>query len=195
VLISLISACGILGTRHPEMHGRVMHEVLDKPLPHTIVVALWKGKEIKNNTEKEICYHVEATKSDDKGYFSIPEWREPSHYENLKDKAVQMVAFRRYYRTSELTSERMKVKNNIYYLTKPRHIENEEKARDDRLRYLQQLIGKTSCDLKGESRTNLRPLFSEIIEEAELIAVTEKDRKVVEKLKGWLSFVSTPQEN
>lgn len=198
-LISLIAlilnACGLLGTHYPEMHGRVMHEVYDKPLSHTVVVALWKGKEVQNNLEKEVCYHVETSTSDDKGYFSFAEWREPSSYGHLKDKAIHVFAFRRYYRTSELTSEILKHKNNIYYLTKPRPIDDEIKAREDRLKYLQLLVGKTTCDLKGESRTNLRTFFSEIIEEAELIAVSDKDRQVVEKLKSWLSYVSKPDES
>ena len=50
-LLSLfISACGVLGTKYPEMHGRVLHEIHDKPIPHTLVVALWKGKEVKDNS-------------------------------------------------------------------------------------------------------------------------------------------------
>lgn len=195
ILVLIVSACGLLGSRYPEMHGRVLHEIHDKALSNTVVVALWKGKEKADDSVKEICYHVESTKSDDKGFFSIPEWREPSSFSHLKDKSIQVYAFRRYYRTSELTSEIITPKNYIYYLAKPRHIENENKAREDRLRYLQQLVGKTTCDLKGESRVNLRPLFIEVIEEAELIAVSEKDRQVVEKLKGWLTYVSSDEEH
>ena len=195
VLVALtLSACGMLGSRYPEMHGRVLHEIHDKALSNTVVVALWKGKEKKDNAEKEICYHVESTKSDDKGFFSIPEWREPSSYGHLKDKTIHVFAFRRYYRTSELTSELITKKNYIYYLAKPRHIEDEKKAREARLRYLQQLVGKTTCDLKGESRANLRPLFIEVIEEAELIAVSEKDRQAVEKLKSWLGYISIEED-
>jgi hypothetical protein len=195
VLALIMSACGLLGSRYSEMHGRVIHEIHDKPLSNTVVVALWKGKEKNNDSEKEICYHVESTKSDDKGFFSIPEWREPSSFSQLKDKSIHVFAFRRYYRTSELTSQIITPKNYIYYLAKPRHIENENKAREARLRYLQLLVGKTTCDLKGESRSNLRPLFIEVIEEAELIAVSDKDRQVVEKLKGWLTYVSSEEDN
>ena len=195
ILLALtLNACGVFGTRHPEMHGRVLHEIHDKALSHAVVVALWKGREKNDDAEKEICYHVESTISDDKGFFSIPEWREPGNFGHLKDKSIHVFAFRRYYRTSELTSEKFTPRNYNYYLAKPRHIEDETKAREDRLRYLQLLVGKTGCDLQGESRANLRPLNIDIIEEAELIAVTENDRQAVEKLKGWLQFVSIEEE-
>ena len=190
-----MSACGIMGKRYPEMHGRVLHEIHDKTLSHAVVVALWKGKEKSGDAQKEICYHVESTRSDDKGFFAIPEWREPREFGHLQEKSVHVFAFRRYYRTSELTSEIITPKNYNYYLAKPRHIDDENKAREARLSYLQQLVGKTGCDLKGESRANLRPLYVEIIEEAELIAVSEKDRQVVEKLKGWLQFVSIEEDH
>ena len=105
LIISAVSACGILGKKYPEMHGRVLHEIHDKPLSHTVIVALWKGIQEKNDSKKSICYHVEFTVSDDKGFFSIPDWREPGSYRSLKNKTVHVFAFRRYYRTSELTSE------------------------------------------------------------------------------------------
>lgn len=195
LVASVISACGMLGKRYPEMHGRVLHEIHDKPLSHTVVVALWKGKQTKNNAEQEICYHVESTVSDDTGFFSIPDWREPGSYKQLKDKAVYVYAYHKYYRTSELTSQLVTKKNFIYYLAKPRPIEDENKARRARLNYLQQLVGKTMCDLDGESKSNLEPLFSKVIEEAEQIAVSERDRQVVEKLKGWLDYISKPEDS
>jgi len=83
-----IGSCGILGTKHPQMHGRVLHEIHDKPIPDTIVVALWRGTEGSGNNEKTVCYHVESTQTDDKGFFTIPEWREPGSYESLKNSYV-----------------------------------------------------------------------------------------------------------
>ena len=183
----------MLGKRYEELNGRVLHEIHDKPLSHTVVVALWNGTESTDNSEKEICYHVETTTSDDKGYFYIPEWREPGSFRHLKNRVVHVYAFHKHYRTSELTSSLITKKNYIYYLAKPRRIEDENKARIARLRYLQQLVGKTTCDLKGKSRSNLEPLYKKIIEEAEEIAVTDIDRQVVQKLKGWLEFVKVEE--
>ena len=180
-----MSACGLLGTRYEQLNGRILHEIHDKPLSHTVVVALWKGTETSNNVDKQVCYHVESTLSDDKGHFFIPDWREPGSFRHLKNK---------HYRTSELTSHLITKKNYLYYLAKPRKIEDENKARIARLSYLQQLVGKTTCDLKGPSRANLQPLFRKIIEEAESIAVTDVDRKVVQKLKGWLAFVKVEEK-
>ena len=194
LVLFAISACGLLGTRHPEMHGRILHEVHDKPLAHTEVVALWKGTEQQDKTEKRICYHVESATADDKGFVSIPEWREPNTYKSLKNKTIEVYAFRKYYRTSELTNQVLTDKNFNYYLAKPRHIENKNKAREARLRYLQLLLGKTTCDLKGESRKNLQPLFIAIIKEASGLAVTKKDKAVVKKLKGWLQFISAEEK-
>jgi len=191
LVLFTMAGCGILGKRYDEMHGRVLHEILDKPLANSIVVALWKGTEKTSESEKEVCYHVETTTTDEKGFFSFPDWREPSNFKNLKNKAIHVFAYRKYYRTSELTSELITQKNYIYYLAKPREMEDETLAREDRLRYLQLLVGKTTCDLEGESHKNLAPLFKDVIEEAEQIAVTEKDRQIVGKLKSWLAYISS----
>lgn len=192
-LLISVSACGVLGKRHPEMHGRVIHEVHDKPLSHTTLVALWKGEQQGGSDKKTICYHVEYTVSDENGFFTIPEWREPGEFKNLKNKTIHVYGYRKRYRTSELTSEIITPKNYIYYLAKPRKIDDEKKAREARLRYLQLLIGKTTCDLKGESRVNLKPMYTAIVAEAESLVVTDQDRQTVQKLKSWLSFV-TPVE-
>ncbi len=184
----------MLGTTYPEMHGRVLHEIHDAPLPHTMVVALWKGNLGNPGEGKTICYHVENTTSDDKGFFIIPDWREPSQFEDLNDRNVHVYAYRKRYRTSELTKEIITPKNYNYYLSKPRDMDDEDQARKDRLRYLQQLVGDTICDLKGDSRANLIPMYTAIVEEAEELAVTEQDQQVVQKLKSWLSFVTLPEE-
>ena len=195
LLVTLaISACGILGTKYPEMHGRVLHEIHDKPIPDTIVVALWKGLEGTGDGAKTVCYHVEQTETDDKGYFTIPNWREPSSYDHLKDRKIYAYAFHKHYRTSELSKQIITDKNYIYYLAKPRQVDDENKARENRLRYLQQLVGDTTCDLEGDSRVNLKPMYSAIVEEAEQLVVTEKDRLIVQQLKSWLAFVTPPEE-
>lgn len=194
-LLSLfIGACSVLGTKYPEMRGRVLHEIHDKPIPDTMVVALWKGTEGSGDNKKTVCYHVEYTQADDKGFFSFPEWRESSSYDHLKDTKIYVYAFHKHYRTSELTKQVITEKNYNYYLAKPREIEDENKAREDRLRYLQQFVGDTTCDLEGESRTNLKPMYAAIVEEAEQIAVTDKDRQMALRLKSWLAFVTPPEE-
>jgi hypothetical protein len=190
LITSVISACGILGKKYPEMHGRVLHEIHDKPLSHTVIVALWKGIQENTDSKKSICYHVEFTISDDTGFFSIPDWREPGSFRSLKNKTVHVYAYRRYYRTSELTSEILTRKNYIYYLAKPRRNENEKQAREARLRYLQQLIGSTTCDLKGRSKENLKPMYTAIVAEAKKLVVSNNDRKIVQKLESWLTYIN-----
>jgi len=194
MLATVTTACGMLGTTYPEMHGRVLHEIHDAPLSHTILVALWKGNQGNPGEGKSVCYHVEYTVSDEKGFFTIPDWREPGDFKDLKEKSVHVHAYRKRYRTSELTNEIITPKNYIYYLAKPRAADNEDQARKDRLRYLQQLIGDTICDLEGDSRANLKPMYAAIVEEAEELVVTAQDREMVQKLKSWLSFVTLPEE-
>ncbi len=194
MILFSISACSFMGTKYPEMHGRVMHEIHDAPLPHTYIVALWKGKQSTDAGAKTVCYHVKNTVSDEKGFFKIPFWREPGEFGDLQDKAVHVFGYRKRYRTSELTSEIITPKNYIYYLAKPRSSDNETTDREERLRYLQQLLGDTLCDLKGDSRVNLIPMYEAIVDEAESIAKTDNDRKIVQKLKSWLSFVTPKDE-
>ncbi|MCI0506665.1 MAG: hypothetical protein L0Z73_11215 [Gammaproteobacteria bacterium] len=193
--IAAVVACGMLGTKYEKMHGRIQHEIHDDPMPNTIVVALWQGK--ANDPAgggKILCYHVETTVTDEKGFFTIPVWREPGDFKDLSDKAVHVHAYRKHYRTSELTSQIITPKNYIYYLAKPRAVDDETAARQDRLRYLQQLIGNTTCDLQGKSRGNLQPMYAAIVDEAEELVVTAQDREIVQKLKSWLAFVTPTGE-
>ena len=193
-IVFFVSACGILGTKYPEMHGRVLHEIHDAPLPHVHIVPLWKGKQITDTNAKSVCYHVKYTLSDEKGFFEIPFWREPGEFRHLKDKAVHIYGYRKRYRTSELTNKIITPKNYNYYLARSRNTDDDSSDRKERLRYLQQLVGDTICDLKGESRYSLKPMYEAIVNEADSIAVTDDDRKAAQKLKSWLSFV-TPQED
>lgn len=195
VLLAITSGCGITGKKYREHIGRALHETRDTPLPHTYIVALWQGKKTKGNSESEVCYHVEQTRADDKGYFTIPQWREPSEYEDLNDKTIHIAAYRKRYRTSELTSEILTDKNYIYYLTKPRIADDDKQAREKRLRYLQSLVGRTTCDLQGDSKVNLEPMYRAIVAEAEQIAVTDQDQQIVQKLKSWLSYVTPKQDD
>ena len=49
--------------------------------------------------------------------------------------------------------------------------------------------------MKGESRANLKPLYTAIVAEAETLVVTDQDRQTVQKLKSWLSFVTIEEED
>ncbi|HEY5601804.1 MAG TPA: hypothetical protein VIM41_01720 [Gammaproteobacteria bacterium] len=190
LLLVAASGCSSLGIKYPEMRGRVLHEIHDTPIPATTVVALWRGKPNTTAGVKAICYHVETTVSNEKGLFTIPAWRESGEFNDLAEKAVHVYAYRKTYRASELTSQIITPKNYIYYLAKPRALDDETVARQERLRYLQLLVGDTLCDLEGKSRGNLQPMYTAIVQEAEELAVTEQDREVVQKIKSWLSFVT-----
>ncbi|NOZ52025.1 MAG: hypothetical protein GXP08_02600 [Gammaproteobacteria bacterium] len=194
LIFAILGGCAALGGKKwPELTGRILEEVQDEPVTDAIIVALWKGKQKHNNAEKTICYHVETTISDGKGRFSIPDWRESRQHEALKDKTIHLTAFKRGHRTSELTTTIYTGKRYVYYLADINY-NNSEEARKKRLKYLQLLIGKTSCDLKGESKANLRPLYEAIVAEAEGIAITNEDDSVVKRLKTWKSFVQNNDE-
>jgi len=185
-----INACAGIGTQYPERYGRVLYESNDKPIKQTIVVALWKGTATDGDHKKQICYHVETTVSDDKGYFRIPTWHEPLHYNNLSNKHIYVQAFHKNYRTSELTNEQLSSKNNIYYLSKPSDPDDPQLARQERQKYLLELVGKTKCDLDGDSRLNLHPMFQAIVDEAKQHVASDKDQLLVQKLNAWLAYVT-----
>jgi len=193
IVATFINACATIGTQYPERYGRVLYETNDKPIKQTIVVALWKGTKTNGDLKKQICYHVETTVSDDNGYFRIPTWHEPLRYSSLADKQVYVQAFHKNYQTSELTREQLSHKNNIYYLAKPLNADDPELARQERQHYLLELVGKAKCDLDGESRLNLHPMFQAIVEEARQHVATKKDQQVVQKLNAWLAYV-TPRD-
>ena len=187
-----LAGCGMMTalTSHkwPAVDGRVIDEIQDSAIQDAIVVALWRGKE-NSSTNRWICYHVEYTLTDKKGDFEIPSWRETKEYKHIFDKSITILAFKPSYRTSELTTAIPTNKNYIYYLALTRN-NNTKEWRDERLRYLQKLIGQTSCDIQGNSKANLQQLYSMIVAEAEGIALTEDERQVVNQLKNWQSFVS-----
>ena len=185
-----IYACASIGTQYPERYGRVLYEANDKPIKQTIVVALWKGTTTDSGHKKQICYHVETTVSDEKGYFRIPTWHEPLNYSNLTNKHIYVQAFHKNYQTSELTDEQLSQKNNIYYLSKPSDPDDPQLARQERQKYLLELVGKAKCDLDGDSRLNLHPMFQAIVEEAKQHAASEKDQLMVQKLIAWLAYVT-----
>lgn len=193
ILAALLASCGILGKKWGGINGRVLHEIHDDPMEGAIVLGLWKG-EVPGNKGKWVCYHVESTTADAKGYFEIPNWREPNSYKHLKNRTIHIVAYKDSYRTSELTSEIVSKKNYTYYLANMLPAEDEEEERKERLKYLQNLIGKSSCDLQGKSRVNLKPMYDAIVVEAEDIMKSAQDREIVQKLKSWQQFVAAPPE-
>jgi len=197
LLLVLMNACSTLGTQYPETHGphgRVLNEINDKPIAQAIVVALWKGTASSEQPHKQICYHVETTMTDDKGYFEIPNWHEPGRYSDLTDKQVHIKAFHTNYRTSELTSEQATKRNFIYYLSQVQDVDDADQVRQARQQYLLDLVGSASCDLDGDSRLNLHPLYQAIMDEAKTNARNDKDHKIVQRLNAWLAYVKPHEE-
>jgi len=198
LVFTTIAGCAVLGGKKwSEVNGRILEETEDEPIADAIIVALWKGQQTHNNGNREIdesvCYHVETAVSDNKGGFAISPWREPGKYGPLKNKTIHLVAFKSGYRTSELTATIYTGKRYVYYLADINYTDSEE-ARKKRLKHLQLLIGKTSCDLKGNSKTNLRPLYEAIVADAKSIAITNEDDAVVKRLQTWESFVKDNNE-
>jgi len=189
LVFAAISGCAALGGKKwPEVNGRILEEAQDTPITDAIIVALWKGQQKRDNKEESLCYHVESTVSDSKGGFAISTWREPGKFSTVQGKTVHLLAFKQGYRTSELTTTIYTGKRYVYYLADIDY-DNSAEARQKRLKHLQLLIGKTSCDLKGDSKENLQQLYAAIVAEAKSIAITGEDDAVVERLQTWESFV------
>ena len=191
LVIAVLQACAGLPSlqRLPDVHGKVLHETNDTAIEDAVVVVMWRGKPANDEEASTLCYHVRTGLTDGEGRFHIQGWRPSMEYQQLLETEVSVYAYKADYRTSELSSHTPPEKNYIYYLTPVKDIDSDEGI-EQRLRDLQRLVGQTSCDLEGDSKTNLDPLYEAIVTEADKIAKTDAQKHIVERIRNWHTFVA-----
>jgi len=169
-LVILLSACSALAPPRQiaPVTGQVIDEATAQPVEGATVVMRWQGTGTKAFVDQHTeCYHVETATSDSEGRFSSKPWQEESRYRNLGLKERMVTVYKVGYR-------HVRSEGEAHYL------ERDTGSVEERLEYL--LRTAVDCDESGDDRKKFLPLYRDIYDEANTIAVDEEDRKVVEIL-------------
>lgn len=189
IVIPLLTSCAMFEpTNWGEKNGQLLHGSSGKPISSTTVMAMWKGYVKKGGVKTPLCYHIETTKTNKQGEFSIPAWKETAKSRNIRYKSATLAFYKSGFWTEKVEYEQPKAPGKIFYI-EPASKENKQQKSKHRLRYLQQLVGTTGCDLQGNGRSKLTHVYKQILREAKRIAKTTRDKKQVSSLKSWTSFV------
>jgi hypothetical protein len=191
IFILSTSGCALVSLKNWfEQDGKILYEDNGQPVPNAIVAAVWRGKNSDAEDAGTICYHVETTRSDNDGKFRIPGWREYFEFSKITDKEVSFVIYKPGFWSPEaLLKVPAGTKPGVYKLQSLSK-ENRQTNSKFRLKYLQKLVGLTSCNITSVDRPKLEDLYAGILSEAEDVASTAIDKKIVKSLRNWTSFVA-----
>ena len=175
ILIPLIAlpACGLSGD---EINGKVIDEETNKPIPGATVSALWIGNVFALVDTQSACVHAQASTTDYRGEFNMPEWRKESQIGWVRHIKPSIIAHKHGYIFS-------RYENNTIYLKPFRGNVSE------RLEYLSTILDANRCGSKDESERTLHHLYNSMYQEAKRIAISENDKEIVDNLHYWSSFV------
>jgi len=192
VMTTVMSGCAFFSLKNWfDAAGDVKYRDIDKGAPNVHVAAVWRGQ----NTDKENtfeCYHVYATKTDNQGKFHIEGWREYFGYGHLAEKKMSIIVYKPGFWDKDLLRDAPTEKEHSYYIESADD-KNGQTNGSERLKFLQKLVGLTSCDVKNPNRSQLKPMFDDILAEAEPLAKSPIDKKILASIKTWTEFVSPDQ--
>jgi hypothetical protein len=172
-----------------KQRGTVVLSSTNRPVSFTTVLAIWKGKyEKKSGGTQPICYHIEVAKTDKEGKFTISSWNQDYDTSYIQNKSASLILYKPGYWAEQLEHQQPSDGNNIYHIEQISRA-NKQRSSKHRLNYLQRLVSKTSCDLRGDGRYKLRQVYFDILKEASQVAKTQNDKKKLASLKVWTSFV------
>lgn len=184
-----LSGCAFFSLKNWfDAQGEVKYRDIDKGAPHVHVLAVWRGQ----NTEKENtfeCYHVYATQTDNEGKFFIKGWREYFGFSHLNEKTMSLIIYKPGFWDPELLRRAPTERQFTYYI-EGADDKNGQTNNSKRLKYLQKMVGLASCDVNSPNRSQLRPMFEDILSEAEPLAKSPLDKKILGSIKTWTLFVS-----
>ena len=74
--IVFLSVAAVLSLAFPSyaMEGQVLEEGTNKPIEGALVVAIWKGSQVRPAHSSTVCYHVETTTTDAQGKYRIQDF-------------------------------------------------------------------------------------------------------------------------
>lgn len=169
--------------------GTVVLSSTNRPVSFATALAIWKGTyEKKSGGIQPICYHIEVVKTDKEGNFTIPGWNQKIDTSYIQNKTATLILYKPGYWAKQLEFQQPNDGNHVYHIEQISRA-NKQRSSKHRLNYLQRLVSKTNCDLRGKGRYKLRQVYLDILKEASQVAKTHNDKKKLASLKVWTSFV------
>lgn len=168
-----VAGCPLSGD---PVSGQVLKEDDHKPIEGAIVVVRWIGRTTSGSwfTEaKDVCYHVESTKTDQRGQYKTPLWSQEQRKDyKVKYHSLRIVAYKPGHGFSRTPSQT----DEVLYLEQFRGTQSE------RLEYLSRVFVNTSCGSENASEKNLLPIRRALYDEAKDLAKTPKEKNTVETI-------------
>jgi hypothetical protein len=153
--------------------GVVLDESTGKPLADAIVVVTWMGDESKLVDSGSDCYHAETARTDANGKWHTPAWSRPWSSRNfgISLRGPQGEAYKPGYIFS--------------YRPLPDLLLTPHKGtKDQYFEYLSKIGGRNFCAPDDESRKNLLSFYRSIAAEADLIAETPEQVRILRNLQS-----------
>ncbi len=162
----LLRSCGFSGG---PLTGKVIDDATGKPIAGAIVVARWEGHLATFAHGKTVCYHVASTTTNEKGRYYFPIWFKRMTQDWQKNVSAREVYFSAYKKGYQRVKD--KFEGNTVYL------EPFVGGRVARFEFLLKMLERTRCPGAGKSTKNFYLLYNAFYEEAESLAVTEREKK------------------
>lgn len=175
ILVACVLSCAApyaLSLSGAQIDGVVLDKVTGLPIPGAVVLATWRGQRSDLAHGSTVCYHVETARTDAVGKYRILAWSEPFDWRRamIGSRILSVEAFKPgYMRPTKGISKGEKV------FVVPR----------DRITYFEDLNSffiSSICPESGSSGNNLYPFLDALVKEAQLVARTPEQHKLVQNM-------------
>ena len=183
VLGALLTLPACATTPLEPVRGQVLEEGTNKPIAGAIVVGLWYGTSAPGffADSRTICYHVETATTDDSGHYTLPptekeyKYRDGHHY-------TSTIAYKPGYQYASVQHKGIDI------------LQPFTGTREERLKYLERVFGSSGCGTQDESEKNLISFLKALQDEAQSLAQTKEEKKLVESIRYALEKIELGYE-
>ena len=179
LLLSLLSislsGCTINAPKHwPEKKGVVLELGTKKPLKDVFVTFMWGGRGGIVGV-RSVCYHMQVTKTNAKGEFTMPSYFEG--FSGLHRRHYSVFFNSRTHKEFKGTSVGIVSEQKVFRL-KPI-----TGTREERFNYLTKRGRGPSCHSAGTSKRSAFPIHKMVYEEVKSLAKTKEEKEKVKWLR------------
>ena len=160
--------------------GQVLADSSGNPIAGVIVLAVWYGD---GGFGTGVCIHVESAITDAEGRYHIPTWKKSHKYGFSSRRPVYKQTYKVGYQEAQALREKGEFESLAVYTG----------TREQRLQYLLGVSPK--CGSGDESEKNQIPLLRAVYEEAQSLARTKEDEKMLNLLLLDLEIIELGYED
>jgi len=168
MLLPIMQGCiGMTSVSGGPISGQVLEDSSGKPVVGAIVLGLWQGDAGYGTT---VCIHVESAITDAEGRYHIPAWKKSHMYSVSSRRPFYKLTYKAGYQEAQAIGKNAEFESLVL----------DTNSREQRL---QNLLGVSpKCGSGDESEKNQIPLLRAVYEEAQSLAKTKEDKKVLDLL-------------